>query len=280
MLSLKVNQKRLSHKRELALLNAAQEHGDQSARDELILSHTGFLRWMCRKYCLGKNPDDFFGDAVIGFCDAIENRDRTRAARLITYAYHCVKRNILRSDFHNHGECVGRKYTHREELRRLNVARVKLERERKQVSIETLSAQTHFSFSKVANLLHFERGVQMSVSLDADVYCEDDSTFHEVIADERAAQAYEKINIKVDVDYFLSHLSACERYVVERRYGIPIKQTYVQIGKNLGLSQSSVSLMFSGAMEKLQRLASALQGTPEQIQDAIHAPKMVMSGGC
>ena len=56
MLSLKVDQQRLSHKRELALLYAAQEHDDQSARDELIFSHTAFLRLDVQKVLCRERP--------------------------------------------------------------------------------------------------------------------------------------------------------------------------------------------------------------------------------
>ena len=279
MLSLKVDQQRLSHKRELALLYAAQEHDDQSARDELIFSHTAFLRWMCKKYCVGKDPDDFFGDAVIGFCLAIDKTDRTSPYRLVTYSYKFVRKQIIRSEFHNHGEYIGQTYKTRESLYKLDTARVKLQREQKQVTIETLSEQTAFSFDKVAKLLQFESEVSQSLSLDAEVG-ETGDTFAGMIGDGTSTDAYEKINIKVDVDYFLSHLSERERYVVERRFGIPIQLNNVQISKNLGVSSCFVSRLYTKAMQKLQRLAQALSGTPEQIQAAIQTPDLVMSGEC
>ena len=279
MLSLKVDQQRLSHKRELALLYAAQEHDDQSARDELIFSHTAFLRWMCTKYCGGKNPDDFYGDAVIGFCMAIDKTDRTSPYRLVTYAYKFVRKQIRRSEFHNHGEYIGQTYGTRDSLYKLYTARVALQREQKQVTIKTLSEQTQFSFDKVAKLLQFESEVSQSISLDAEVG-ETGGTFAGMIADTTSTDAYEKINIKVDVEYFLLQLSEQERYVVERRFGIPIELTNLQISKNLGIGVVSVSKMYKAAMEKLQRLAHALSGTPEQIQAAIQTPDLVMSGEC
>lgn len=268
MLSLTVDRQRLSHQRELELLYAAQEHDDQSARDELIFSHTAFLRWMYKKYCCGKNPEDFFGDAVIGFCMAIDKTDRTSPYRLVTYSYKFVRKQIIRSEFHNHGEHIGQTYKTRESLYKLNTARVELQRDQKQVTIETLSEQTQFSFDK-----------QESLSLDAEV-CETGDTFAEMIADETSTDPYEKINIKVDVAYFLSHLSERERYIVERRFGIPMHLTNVQISKNLGMRPPAASKMYKTAMQKLQRLAQALSGTPEQIQAAIQTPDVVMAGEC
>ena len=279
MLSLKVDQQRLSHKRELELLCAAQEHNDQSARDELIFSHTAFLRWMCKKYCMGNNPDDFFGDAVIGFCLAIDKTDRNSPFRLATFAYNYVRTNIIRSEFHNHGKYIGQTYKTRDSLYKLDTARVKLQREQKQVTIETLSEQTQFSFDKVAKLLQFESDVSQSISFDAEV-AETGDTFEGMIADETSTDPYEKINIQVDVDYFLSHLSERERYVVERRFGIPIRLTNIQISKHLRISDAHCSRLYTKAMQKLQRLAQALSGTPEQIQAAIQTPDLVMSGEC
>jgi len=280
MLALQVNQKRLSHTRELELLYAAQEHADQSARDELIFAHMAFLKWMCRKYCGGKNPSDFFGDAVIGFCSAIDKTDRTSPYRLVTYAYRCVRSQIVRSEFHNHGELVGQTYKTRESLYRLNTARVKLQRDQKQVTIAALSAQTQFSFEKVAKLLQFESDVKMSVSLDSDVRCDAGYTYAEKIADKTSTDPYEQINIQVDVEYFLSHLSERERYVVERRFGIPMELTNEQIATHLGITRNSVSKVLMRGMQKMQRLAAALQGTPAQIQAAIQTPELVMSGEC
>ena len=153
-------------------------------------------------------------------------------------------------------------YKTRESLYKLDTARVKLQREQKQVTIETLSEQTALSCDKVAKLLQFESEVSESISLDAEVG-ETGDTFAGMIGDETSTDAYEKINIKVDVDYFLSHLSERERYVVERRFGIPIQLTNIQISKNLGMGAAHCSRLYTKAMQKLQRLAQALSGTPE-----------------
>ncbi|MYF98312.1 hypothetical protein F4212_04140, partial [Candidatus Poribacteria bacterium] len=87
-----------------------------------------------------------------------------------------------------------------------------------------------------------------------------------------------RVNVQVDLEYFLSHLSKRERFIVERRSGIPKEMTCAEIGKVINMSTTRVSVTFTKAMRKMQRLAKHLQGTPKQVQKAINFPQVVMQG--
>ena len=255
---------------ETKLIRLAQK-GDKESTDKLILSHMAFLRSMCRKYGFGHYAD-FLGDAVIGMIDAINRKDTSKSCRLISFAYINVKCHILRSDYND--ELIALSYHNRKNLWEIEKAEVKLHSENKQVTIESLSKLTNLSVKTISELQAVQESVE---SLDKSVYDNDKQTYLDFVQDELGDTAYEHINIRVDLDYFLSHLTHRERFIVERRYGIPVEMTNLQIGKRLDLSCNRVSSIFVKAMRKLRNLATALQGDPDEIKLVVENPQAVMS---
>ena len=273
-INLRANYPRLSRDEENQLLIQAKQ-GSQYARDRLVECYMPFLIKMCYRF---KPQDmlaeDFIGDAVIGFLKAIDTCSVNHPCRISTYARFTVRKAILRSEFQKRTINVPEKK--RSRVRKLRQAEVRLFVDKGCVTIQALAQMTGFSIDEVKRLRHAEQFIDDLLSLDTATDTE--TAYLDFIPDPTSEDAYERVNVQVDLEYFLSHLSKRERFIVERRSGIPKEMTCAEIGKVVNMSTTRVSVAFTEAMRKMQRLAKYLQGTPEQVQKAINFPQVVMQG--
>ena len=263
---------------ELSLIKKAQR-GNDDARNKLVLAHMAFLRWMCIKYSLVGHYSDFIGDAVIGMIEAINVFDEKKtSSRFTSFAHLYVKNKVLRSDFNN--KMIALSYKSRSNLWEIEKAEVKLHSDDKRVTIESLSKLTNLSVKTISELQSVQETLGYNCEHESLHKTADDNrkqTYLDFVSDDAADMEYEKINIRVDLDYFLSHLTHRERFIVERRYGIPVEMNNEQIAKRLDIGYNTVTRTFQKAMRKLRNLAKALQGNPDEIKLAVENPEMVMA---
>ena len=273
-INLRADYPRLSRKEENQLLIQAKQ-GSQYARDRLVECYMPFLIKMCFTFKpRDMFAEDFIGDAVIGFLKAIDTCKVNHPCRLSTFARFPVSKAIMRSEFQK--RTINVPEVKRSRVRKLREAEVRLFVDKGCVTIKALSKMTGFSTDEVKRLQHAEQFVDDLLSLDTET--ETETTYYHFIPDTSAEDAFENVNIEIDLDYFLSHLSKRERFIVKRRSGIPKEMTNREIGKIINLSEGRVGMTFTKAMRKMQRLAEYLQGTPEQVQKAINFPQVVMQG--
>lgn len=67
-------------------LIALAQAGDIAARDALIHRHMKFIYAFTKKHCGRHRPQEFIGEAVLGFIRAIEKFDTGKKIKLLTYA--------------------------------------------------------------------------------------------------------------------------------------------------------------------------------------------------
>ena len=263
---------------ELSLIKKAQR-GNNDARNKLILAHMAFLRWMCIKYSLIGHYSDFIGDAIIGMIEAINRFDATKTTgRLISFAHLNVKNKVLRSDFNK--KMIALSYRSRDNLWEMEKAEVKLHSDDKYITIESLSKLTNLSVKTISELQSVQESVGYNCDYESLHKPADDNhkqTYLDFVSDETAEMEYEKVNIRVDLDYFLSHLTHRERFIVERRFGIPVEMNNEQIAKRLDIGYNTVTRTFQRAMRKLRNLAEALQGNPDEVKLVVENPDRVMA---
>ena len=264
----------ISRDEERDLLIQAKQ-GCLTARDRLIVSHMPFLIKMCYRFKpMDMDAEDFIGDAVIGFIKAIETCKVNHPCRFSTYARFRVSKHILKSDFYK--RTIGIPYVKRSRYRKLQEAEVRLFVNKGCVMIDTLADMTGFSKDEVKRLQRCEQFVCDLLSLEStsDVSGE---AFINLLPAENTDTYYEGVNIQIDLEYFLSKITHRERFVVERRSGIPVELNNKQISRHLGVSETTVSKIYKQAMHKLQNLAKALQGTPQQVRKAMEFPQVAMA---
>lgn len=273
-INLRADYPRLERDEENLLIIQAKQ-GSQYARDRLVECYMPFLIKMCFSFKpRDMLAEDFLGDAVIGFLKAIDTCKVNHPCRLSTYAKFKVSKAILRSEFQK--RTINVPEAKRSRVRKLRQAEVRLFVDKGCVTIKALSKMTGFSIDEVKRLQHAQQFIDDLLSLDTETDTE--TAYYDLIPDNTSEMGYERVNIQVDLDYFLSHLSKRERFIVERRSGIPKEMTNAEIGKVINLSEGRVGMTFNKAMRKMQRLARYLQGTPRQVQKAINFPQVVMQG--
>jgi len=273
-INLRADYPRLERDEENQLIIQAKQ-GSQYARDRLVECYMPFLIKMCFSFKpRDMLAEDFIGDAVIGFLKAIDTCKVNHPCRLSTYAKFKVSKAILRSQFQK--RTINVPEVKRSRVRKLRQAEVRLFVDKGCVTIKALSKMTGFSIDEVKRLQRAEQFIDDLLSLDTETDTE--TSYLDLIPDTTSEMGYERVNIQVDLDYFLSHLSKRERFIVERRSSIPKEMTNAEIGKVINLSEGRVGMTFNKAMRKMQRLARYLQGTPEQVQKAINFPQVVMQG--
>ena len=273
-INLRADYPRLERDEENQLIIQAKQ-GSQYARDRLVECYMPFLIKMCFSFKpRDMLAEDFIGDAVIGFLKAIDTCKVNHPCRLSTYAKFKVSKAILRSQFQK--RTINVPEVKRSRVRKLRQAEVRLFVDKGCVTIKALSKMTGFSIDEVKRLQRAQQFIDDLLSLDTETDTE--TSYLELIPDTTSEMGYERVNIQVDLEYFLSYLSRRERFIVERRSGIPKEMTNAEIGKIINLSEGRVGMTFNKAMRKMQRLARYLQGTPEQVQKAINFPQVVMQG--
>jgi len=273
-INLRANYPRLERDEENLLIIQAKQ-GSQYARDRLVECYMPFLIKMCFSFKpRDMLAEDFIGDAVIGFLKAIDTCKVNHPCRLSTYAKFKVSKAIMRSEFQK--RTINVPEVKRSRVRKLRQAEVRLFVDKGCVTIKALSKMTGFSIDEVKRLQRAQQFIDDLLSLDTETDTE--TSYLELIPDTTSEMGYERVNIQVDLEYFLSYLSRRERFIVERRSGIPKEMTNAEIGKIINLSEGRVGMTFNKAMRKMQRLARYLQGTPEQVQKAINFPQVVMQG--
>lgn len=265
----------LTKDEEQRLMVEAKE-GSEYARHRLVTSHIRFLLKMCYRLKPSHlHAEDLLGDAVIGFLHAIDKCNPYHSARLTSYAYYRVRTAILRSQFFKKTITVPSKL--RSRCLKVQRAEVRLFVDKGVVTVKNIAKVTGFSESEVKRLRRCEEF--LSDLLPLDTLVEDcDISYVDLVADARSECEYERVNIEIDLEYFLSKLTDRERLIVERRFGIPYEMSNKQLAKQLRLTIQNASRIFNQAMQKMQRLASALQGSPDEVQKAINFPQIVMQG--
>ncbi len=253
--------------------------GDENAREKLILVNLRLVRSVVQKYEnfeLGISADDLMADGIVGLCKAISNYDFNFGTRLSTYATLAVHHAVARSKFLN-GTIRLPEHV-KAEVYAINNAKAALSREGQPLTIDAIAQVAQVAPEQVERLKHLESDVMYVMSLDEKIGDEKDAPIvMDVVADENGEDPYHKVELEVDLDFFLSKLDAHERFVVERSYGIPIDMTNREIGDAIGYHHNDITGMLKNAMAKLKRLARALRGSVEQQKEAIENPLRVMT---
>ena len=245
--------------------------GDLYARNTLITSHVDFLMNMSARFKpYHLDAEDMFGDAVIGFIDAIDKAKLPSFQRFTHQAYNPVRDALLLSDTHK--QTIGVPYHTRRRCLKVQQAELRLFVDTGKVTISQVANAVGWSDKAVELSKQHERLISNLLSLDSED-AETGTAYIERVTCPNSADGFDRIMIETDLEYFLSKLSKQERFVVERRSGIPTEMDNGELAAILKTSKASVSRMYTGAMQKMQNLAKALQGTAEQIRLATQYPE-------
>ena len=236
---------RLNDKQIEKLLLKAKE-GDENAREELIVANMRLVLSVIKRFNLKNvNPDDVFQAGCIGLIKALDNFDLSFGVKFSTYAVPMVIGEIKRVLRDNNSMRVARSI--RDTAYQALKARSELEKQEKEVSIDSIALYMNVAVSEVAYALD---AISDTVSLFDPVYNKngDELLLVDQIGDPKNTD--ENWTEKVALDKAISLLDEREKKIIKLRYYEGKTQT--EISREVGISQAQVSRLEKNALMQIR----------------------------
>ena len=247
----------LSRQEETALAERINQ-GDQDAWQDLVRHNLRLVVSIARRYAgQGLEFSDLVQEGNLGLMRAARGFDPSFGTKFSTYATWWVKQAMGRA-VSNKASFVRLPVHAAEQERLVNGARERLQAAMgHEPTVEELSEYVGKSAREVREILAARKSV---VSYDASVGSEEDGKLSELLADEAEANAeelYMEDALKDSIHGLLAKLSARERYVLERRYGLDGSgcTTLGEIGEEIGVTRERVRQIQNTALRKLRSAA-------------------------
>ncbi len=251
-------QHRLLSRQEEAALAERIGQGDQDAWQDLVRHNLRLVVSIARRYAgQGLEFSDLVQEGNLGLMRAARGFDPSFGTKFSTYATWWVKQAMGRA-VSNKASFVRLPVHAADQERLVNGARERLQAAMgREPTVEELSEYVGKSAREVREILAARKSV---VSYDAPVGAEEDGKLSELLADEAEANAeelYMEDALKDSIHGLLAKLSARERYVLERRYGLDGSgcTTLGEIGEEIGVTRERVRQIQNTALRKLRSAA-------------------------
>ncbi|MCM3782935.1 FliA/WhiG family RNA polymerase sigma factor [Neobacillus mesonae] len=242
-----------SHLADVDLWEKWKEHGDLSARNQLIEKHLHIVQYVASRLAVGlpKNvsKDDLESNGALGLMDALDKFDYRRGLQFETYASWRVRGAIL--DGLRQGDWVPRSV--REKSKRIEEAYQHLEQKySRSVTDEEMGQYLDVSANDFRHMLQ-EVAVMSLYSLEDPLREEDAETRMSLLVDEKVyapEQTVRDIHLKQALMQGIDKLTEKERIVVSLLYYEDLSLS--EIAEVMSLSPSRISQLHSKAILRLR----------------------------
>ena len=256
-------------RKESGLLTAEQEQAlgarrmaggadGAKAREEMIKANLGLVAYCAKDYeGRGVEEEDLLAMGITGLIRAVDRFDYTKGYRFSTFAVNWIRQAILR------GLKDSDKTIRLPEYMATNIARIRREAERikqktgSEATLEELSEATGMDQKKIR--LCMEYGTRNTVSLDAVVGEDGDTSRGELIADEKATNPEKAVldeGINGAIRTVLTMLPEKEAAVLTMRYGLDGNEpmTLEQVAKHpqFGLTRERIRQIENRAINRIR----------------------------
>src|SRR5215208_1768916 len=232
------------------LLRRYHEHGDISARQELIERHIEFVQRLARRYARrGEQLDDLTQVGCVGLIKAIDRFDGSFGANLTTYA----APNIL-GEIKRHFRDRGWSLRVPREIQELNVRLTKVVDELttklgRSPSVVELAKETGTSAEQVLEALESSSAYSaLSLSEGPDPDDEGGGPMESVGEDDHA---FEQSEQRITLAMGIQRLPARERAILHLRFFEGLTQS--EIAERVGISQMHVSRLIRNSVGRMRR---------------------------
>lgn len=232
-----------------------KEHGDEAAREELIVRYMRIVKYIAGRMAIHVPPsidmDDLIGWGVLGLIDAVEKYDHRQDIKFSTYASIRVRGAII--DQIRSLDWAPRSL--RAMARRIGAAREKLRHEKgREPSAEDIAAELGTTADHIEDVMAQLQTAQI-LCLDDYLPSEDnaESRKMDVTSDREAASpqaAAEKVERHEHLAQAILKLPEQQQKVLNLYYYEEL--TLKEIGAVLDVSESRVCQIHSGAMKRLR----------------------------
>ena len=244
----------LTPKEEVALAKRIQ-NGDEEARTHMIKANLRLVVRIAKDYSgYGLPLADLLSEGNIGLMKAVERFDPSKGAKLSTYAAWWIKQGIKRA-LANQSKTI-RLPVHMidklAKVRRISTAMADgLGRE---PSDEELSEETGIPLKKLALL---RRASKKPASLDAQIGDDGNSSFGDLIGDERAVNPFEALESKSlqgELEGMMDVLDDRESRIIGARFGLcgVTPMTLEEVGREFGVSRERIRQIQTLALQKMR----------------------------
>jgi RNA polymerase primary sigma factor len=229
--------------------------GDEEARTHMIKANLRLVVKIAKDYSgYGLPLADLISEGNIGLMKAVERFDPHKGAKLSTYAAWWIKQGVKRA-LANQSKTI-RLPVHMldklSKVRRISAAMTEMLG--REPTDDELSEETGIPLKKLALL---RRASQKPTSLDAPVNDEADSSFGDLIGDERAADPFESLENKDlhgELDGMLDVLDEREARIIDARFGLSgvTPKTLEEVGREFGVSRERIRQLQTIALSKMR----------------------------
>ncbi|CAN1271622.1 RNA polymerase sigma factor sigA [Linum perenne] len=229
------------------------------AREKLAMSNVRLVMSIAKKYNkMGAKMGDLVQGGLIGLLRGIEKYDPSKGFKMSTYVYWWIRQGVSKAFLENTSALQLPNHIHGR-LSRIRSARIKLEEQGIDPTIESIAKMLNMSERKVRNAT--EADTRM-VSLDREAFPSFDgvpgASFHHYMADENVENnPWHKVYqwaVKEEVNKLIdTTLNPREREIIRLYHGLCGKcLTWEDISKRVGLSRERVRQVGLVAFEKLK----------------------------
>ena len=238
----------LTHEETMQLIALAQ-HGDDSAREELVVRNMALVGSIVRGY-LGRvaEYDDLIQIVSIGLIKAIDGYDAQFGVRFSTYAVPMISGEIKR--FLRDDGIIKVSRSLKENALKIYRASESLKKSLgREPHISEIAEQTELDPEEIVHALE---AVRSPISIYEPVY--EDTGGNRLLLDTIAASGDDELIDKLLTGELISKLNDRERSIIYMRYFDD--KTQSEIAKAIGVSQVQVSRLLNKALAKLRSIAS------------------------
>ncbi len=233
------------------------QKGDAEARDRMIRANLRLVVKIAHDYeGMGLPLLDMINEGNMGLMRAVQRFDPKKGAKLSTYGAWWIKQSIKRG-IANQGRTI-RVPVHLVDriakIRRMSATlREELGREPSDAELAEAMGMTR---RRVNELLEAS---QRTISLDAPIGEDDDTSFSEKVRDEAmltADQCMQSDQSHAMIREFVERLDEREQTILRYRFGLDGggEKTLEQVGLHFGVTRERIRQIQNGAMSKLRRL--------------------------
>ena len=238
----------LTHEETMQLIALAQ-HGDDSAREELVVRNMALVGSIVRGYLgRGAEYDDLMQIGSIGLIKAIDGYDAQFGVRFSTYAVPMISGEIKR--FLRDDGIIKVSRSLKENALKIYRASESLKKSLgREPHISEIAEQTELDPEEIVHALE---AVRSPISIYEPVY--EDTGGNLLLLDTIAASGDDELIDKLLTGELISKLNDRERSIIYMRYFDD--KTQSEIAKAIGVSQVQVSRLLNKALAKLRSIAS------------------------
>jgi len=245
---------------EIALAVRIQK-GDEEARHQMIKANSRLVVKIAHDYeGLGLPLLDLINEGNIGLMKAVERFDPTKGSKLSTYSAWWIKQAIKRS-LANQSKTIRLPVHLVDKISKLKRTALKLQEALgREPTDEELGEEMEMDALKVARL---RRAAIRPASLDSPIG-DDNSTFAEIVSDEKAENPYKQLEDKTINDMLydlIKTLPHREATILEYRFGLDggSERTLEEVGEHFNVTRERVRQIQNLALSKLRKMIEKME---------------------